>query len=83
MIRIEEISIKGDRKINFRFSDGIEKLIDFTPFMKEDALSNLLSNPDYFREVKMYENGRGIYWPNGYDFCPDFLYKHQTEKVEV
>jgi hypothetical protein len=21
------------------------------------------------------ESGGGIYWPNGYDFCPNFLYE--------
>jgi len=26
----------------------------------------------YFRQV-MLEDGGGIAWPNGYDFCPNFL----------
>jgi len=31
-------------------------------------------NDTYFREVEI-DSGGGIVWPNGYDFCPNFLYE--------
>lgn len=83
MLRISNIEIQRDSVIKFYFSDGSEKIIDFKEFIGDDSLSSPLKDPDYFRKVELYEGGRGIYWPNEFDFCPDFLksYKNQSEKV--
>jgi len=84
MISITNYSIEGHKKIHFNFSDGSDKTIDFEPFIGEDKLSQPLADPSYFEKVELYENGRGIYWPNDYDFCPDFLHQYQAdEKVLV
>lgn len=55
------------------FNDGIVKTINFKPFIGDDELTKPLSEISYFKSVKLYDRGRGIYWENGYDFCPDFL----------
>lgn len=34
VISIQKAEYKGDYKINFLFSDGVEKLIDFSMFLK-------------------------------------------------
>lgn len=83
MINIKSFRIVNDRKIHFNFSDGTEKVIDFNPFIGEDKLSKPLSDPAYFQKVELYENGRGIYWPNDYDFCPDFLHQYQANEKEM
>ena len=83
MIRITNLEVLNDKQIRFQFSDKQEKTIDFTPFIGEDELSSPLANADYFRRVKVYEDGRGVYWPNEYDFCPDFLYQYQADSIEV
>lgn len=83
MIRITKIRLLKNKVIHFNFSNGAEKSIDFTPFIKEDELSRLLADPKYFAQVRLYENGRGIYWPNGYDFCPDFLRHHLPDWKEM
>ncbi|MFH1320211.1 MAG: DUF2442 domain-containing protein [Bacteroidota bacterium] len=75
MIKINKIQTLDDHKIYFIFSDNTEKVIDFKQFIKSDKFTRQLSDPEYFKLVKIYENGRGIYWPNEYDFCPDFLRK--------
>ncbi|MEB2786877.1 DUF2442 domain-containing protein [Algoriphagus persicinus] len=80
MISITNYSLRGDRRILFKFSDGTEKTIDFEPFIGDDDLSKPLLDPAYFKKVALYENGRGIYWPNDYDFCPDFLHQHEADK---
>ncbi len=80
MIRITNYRIEGDRKIHFNFSDGSGKVVDFMPFIGDDSLSKPLSDPAYFRKVDLYENGRGIYWPNGFDFCPDFLHQYEADE---
>ncbi len=74
MIRITNIEPHNDFTIKLTFSDGMEKNVDFNPFIGQDNLSSPLSDFTYFSKVKIYENGRGIYWPNEFDFCPDYLH---------
>ena len=64
------------------FDDGIEKIIDFTPFIGEDPLTKPLADAKFFKQVKIYDNGRGLYWPNGYDVCPDNL-RYHIKSVET
>ena len=82
MVRITKFKVLDEKKIHFNFSDDTEKTIDFTPFIGEDKLSKPLSDPAYFQKVELYDNGREIYWPNDYDFCPDFLRQYQPEEKE-
>ena len=82
MIKITNIKPITDTVLELDFSDGISKKIDFKKFIKADFLSNPLSNPVFFKKVAIYQNGRGIYWPNGFDFCPDFLRYHVEAIVE-
>lgn len=77
MIKIKKLEVLNDKQIFFQFTDGIEKVIDFKPFIGEDVLTKPLNAEDYFKKVKIYEDGRGIYWPNEYDFCPDFLRRYE------
>jgi AraC family transcriptional regulator of adaptative response/methylated-DNA-[protein]-cysteine methyltransferase len=83
MIRILKIKILNNRKIHFLFSDHSEKTIDFNSFIKDGDLSSALTDASFFAKVQLYENGRGIFWPNDYDFCPDFLRQYQGEGVVV
>ena len=76
MIKIQDIEVKSNKKIIIKFNDGTEKVFDVSPIIGNDILTKELNNPDYFKKVKIYENGRGIYWPNGFDVCPDYLRYH-------
>ncbi len=82
MINITKFKVLDNKTIHFNFSDNTEKNIDFDPFIGEDKLSKPLSDPVYFQKVELYEHGRGIYWPNNYDFCPDFLRQYQPADKE-
>jgi hypothetical protein len=53
------------------FADGFRKVIDIKPFIGI-GISTALKDEANFRQVKL-EDGGGIAWPNGYDFCPNFL----------
>jgi hypothetical protein len=76
MKRIINFKILDHHQIEFTFNDNTNKVIDFSPFIKDDKLSKPLADTSYFNKVQLYENGRGIFWPNEFDFCPDFLYKY-------
>ena len=79
MVKIDKLSVLDNYKIQLVFSDHTEKTIDFKPFIGNDRFTSQLSSMDYFRKVNVYENGRGIYWPNEYDFCPDFLRNYDAK----
>jgi hypothetical protein len=57
--------------LEIEFADGLRKVIDIRPFIGK-GLSAALQDKAYFRQVTLEEGG-GIAWPNGYDFCPNFL----------
>jgi len=57
--------------LEVEFADGFRKVIDIKPFIGE-GISTALDDEAYFRQVTL-EDGGGIAWPNGYDFCPNFL----------
>ncbi len=67
---ITSVQAKDHFKIIVIFDDGLEKEVDVSPFIKS-GVSALLNDQAFFNQVKA-ENGY-ITWPNGFDFCPEFL----------
>jgi len=67
------ISVKSleNYLLEIEFADGLRKVIDIQPFIGK-GISSGLKDEAYFRQVTL-EDGGGIAWPNGYDFCPNFL----------
>ncbi len=67
------ISVKplGNYLLEIEFADGLRKVIDIRPFIGK-GISAALKDEAYFRQVTL-EDGGGITWPNGFDFCPNFL----------
>ena len=59
--------------LELRFEDQTIKVVDLQPFLGQGISAQLLDH-DYFRQVEI-DSGGGIAWPNGYDFCPNFLYE--------
>ena len=61
--------------LHVQFDDGVIFDVDITPFIKS-GVSHALMDRNFFNAVKV-EDGY-ITWPNGYDFCPEFLYEYAT-----
>lgn len=74
MNEVTEIQILDDYHIWIKFQDGVKKVVDFRPFIGKGFTAELL-NHDKFREV-FIEEGGGLAWPNGYDFCPNYLHDY-------
>jgi hypothetical protein len=72
MHRVVSVAPHPDFTVEIRFADGSTKHVDLRPFI-QDGLSLPLSDWDYFRQVGLDAEG-GLVWPNGYDFCPNFLH---------
>jgi len=71
MNRVISVKPMGSYTLKIAFSDGLIKIIDIAPFIGE-GVSAALKDGTYFNQVSCEEGG-GIRWPNGYDFCPNFL----------
>jgi len=74
VISVEPLS--DYNKISLQFEDGLQKIVNIKPFIGK-GISTALEDEAFFRQVAI-ESGGGIYWPNGYDFCPNFLYYEEV-----
>lgn len=74
MNEVKEFQILGNYQIWIKFQDELEKVVDFKPFLGKGFTTELL-NSDKFEQV-FIEDGGGLAWPNGYDFCPNYLHDY-------
>jgi len=77
MNEVSKIELLGEYRIKVSFKDGYSKDIDFLPFIG-GGISEKLKNPEYFSKAEI-ESGGGITWPNGFDFCPNFLKQYAED----
>ena len=72
MDRVISVKPLENYLLEVEFADGFRKVIDIKPFIGK-GISSDLKDEAHFRQVGL-EDGGGIAWPNGYDFCPNFLH---------
>lgn len=80
MNRITEIKVLEGFNVWMKFDDGLEKVINLKPFIGKGFTKELLDEKK-FREA-FIEEGGGIAWPNGYDFCPNYLREIEGQIVK-
>ncbi len=73
MHKVKSVTPLPEYKVKLIFLDKLEKPIDMRPFITE-GISQALLDDEFFQQ-KAIEIGGGIFWPNGYDFCPEYLYE--------
>jgi hypothetical protein len=76
MIKVTKVNPLQDSKLELRFSDGTEGVLDCAPILAEDGpMVAPLRDPGFFSRVFL-EFGAPT-WPNGYDIAP------WTAKAEI
>ena len=80
MIRITKVEPLPEMYVRITFDDGIVKIVDVGAMVKGSVFQETFENVGFFKAVKRFDNGRGIYWPNDFDLCPDTL-RYYTEGV--
>jgi hypothetical protein len=80
MNKIIAFKIQDNFQIWLQFLDGETKVIDFTTLIGKGISAPLLDK-DYFNQVSI-DNGGGLEWPNGMDFCPNFLKDYTSNLVD-
>jgi hypothetical protein len=81
MNKIIDLKVLNEKNIRIHFQDGDSKVIDFSPFIGKGISAQLL-DPIFFAKVSI-DNGGGIEWPNGFDFCPNFLKEYKVNEKEL
>lgn len=71
--RVAECRVEGLYVLWLRFDDGTERTIDFAPVIGRGFYQRL-SDPSFFRQVRVDPESGTIVWPNGADFDPAQLH---------
>lgn len=62
-----------DFHLRVTFRSGEVRVFDAKPHLTGPVFEPV-NDPEYFVHVDVDEVAGSIYWPNGADFCPDFVY---------
>ena len=79
MNKIISFKVQDNYNVCLQFQDGESKIVDFKPLIGK-GISSLLLDIDYFNKASI-DNGGGLEWPNGMDFCPNFLKEYTPDFV--
>ena len=78
LVRIKAVEPLEGWSVRLVFTDGSEKTIDLSPYLKGPVFEPLLDNRELFLQISVDEELGTIVWPNGADICPDVLVHDRT-----
>jgi hypothetical protein len=81
MNKVIAFKVQENFRIWIQFQDGESKTIDFEPLIGKGVSAPLLDK-EYFKLVSI-DAGGGLEWPNGMDFCPNYLKEYSPELVSA
>ncbi len=71
-IKVVNAEYVSDYKISLSFNDGYQNIVDLKSELWGEIFKPL-NDVNYFKDFKL--NPFTIYWENGADFSPEFLYE--------
>jgi hypothetical protein len=74
LVRICAVTPLDGFTVRLAFTDGSERVVDLTPYLRGPIFEPLVSDPARFRAVRVDPQLGTIVWPNGADIDPDVLY---------
>jgi hypothetical protein len=83
MVWVVNAEILEEYKIEVKFNDGTEGIIDFQNIIEDDnrEIIRELLNKNKFQTVKVeYDT---LVWENGVDFAPEYLYEKIKTKEHI
>ena len=74
LVDVTGVEVIGDHKLRLTFKDGI---VGDVSFADEEwfNMSEPLTDPSFFAQVRVDPEGGTVVWPNGYDMAPEPLYE--------
>ncbi len=74
MHAVKKVEYLKDYKLCITFEDRSCKEVDLQNYLDGEVFQPL-KNPDYFKTAKVHPELETIYWENGADLAPEFLYE--------
>ena len=71
LINIIKAEYLENYKILLEFNNGVSGIVDFQPYL-EGEIFKPLKDTKFFKNFKL--DSWTLYWDNGADFAPEFLY---------
>ncbi len=68
--------------LQITFKNGEVKIFDAKPHLA-GAIFAPLHDPHNFAQVKVDAISGAIFWPNGADFCPDFVHSLPEAELQI
>lgn len=82
MTSIIEVNPMPGQKLELTFDDGSTAEVDLAQILPDAPLTRPLRDWAFFKTVRIYEGGDGIYWPNEFDLGADMLHDYvESETV--
>ncbi len=72
--RIEAVIPLPDLHLKVIFKGGEVRIFNARPYLTGPIFAPV-TQPDYFVHVDVDEIAGSIFWPNGADCCPEFVYE--------
>lgn len=74
MISVKRTRYLGDYKLEVEFNTGDIKVVDLESHL-EGEIFEPVKKIEYFKTVKVNPEFETIYWDNGADIAPEFLFE--------
>ncbi len=71
---VKGVKYLRDYELEVVFEDNCRKRVDLRPYLSGEIFEPL-KEMNYFKSVKVSPDIETIYWDNGADLSPDFLYQ--------
>jgi hypothetical protein len=76
---ITGVEVLDGYRLELTFSDGVRGTVDLTNRITgREGIFKALTDPAFFRQVRVNHDFGTIVWPNEADFCPELLYSWAT-----
>ena len=72
ILTIKDVDYLGDYTLLCTFNDGVKKKVDLTSLLKCPAFSELKDKNKFIQ----FGLDQTIFWANGADIAPEYLYEH-------
>lgn len=79
MISVKKAKYLGQYKLEIEFSTGDVKEVDLEKHLEGEVFEPI-KKVEYFKTVKVNPEFETIFWDNGADFAPEFLFEIGKDK---
>lgn len=76
--KITKVTPKEQYTLYVAYEDGSSWCVDLHQDIKKWWIFKPLQDMNVFRTVKVWKDGRSIYWDENIDLCPDAIYEEIT-----